>query len=287
MSRVLFAKGHLSEVLGVELSDRRRVVVKIRPAAQRVAGCVAVQQHVHRMRFPCPEPLTDARPYADGVATAEELVSGGAHLPHSVQAAQLSARLLAALVRIAPSPASIPSLDPTPPWVGWNHVELGTWPRPDDSDIDLNQVAGPPLVEEIGRRVRQRLQADHAPLVVGHLDWESHKILWVGQHPVAVCDWDSAATLPEGAIAGAAAAVFPSSSDGRVVAATLSETACFLEAYLSARGAPWTGDEAEIAWAAGLWVLAYNAKKEAHGGGRGYLGHLEAEGRSRQSLAGA
>jgi hypothetical protein len=39
----LFRSGHLSLVVGLRLADDRRVVVKARPAAARVAGCVAVQ----------------------------------------------------------------------------------------------------------------------------------------------------------------------------------------------------------------------------------------------------
>jgi hypothetical protein len=55
-ARVLFRAGHLSEVTGAELADGRQVVVKTRPADPRIAGCVAVQQHLARAGFPCPAP---------------------------------------------------------------------------------------------------------------------------------------------------------------------------------------------------------------------------------------
>lgn len=50
--------------------------------------------------------------------------------------------------------------------------------------------------------------------------------------------------------------------------------------------APLAGADLEVAWAAGLWVLLYNAKKECAGGGRGYLDHLERELHERMVEAG-
>jgi len=108
---------------------------------------------------------------------------------------------------------------------------------------------------------------------------------WDGSAATAVWDWDSVAALSEAAIVGAAAAVYPSSPDGTVVAATAAETERFLDAYIEARGRRWTDDAVRIMWAAGLWVLSYNAKKEALGGGSGYLAHLGAEGSLRLSRA--
>jgi hypothetical protein len=35
-----------------------------------------------------------------------------------------------------------------------------------------------------------------------------------------------------------------------------------LEIYAQARGRPWRVEEWEIGWAAGLWIRAFNAKKE-------------------------
>ncbi len=105
--------------------------------------------------------------------------------------------------------------------------------------------------------------------------------------PLAVDDWDSVAGLCEPAIAGAAAAVFPSSPDSRTVAATMQQTEPFLDAYQIARGIHWTREDQEICWAAGLWVLAYNAKKETLGGGTGYLRHIEREARERLGRAAA
>jgi Ser/Thr protein kinase RdoA (MazF antagonist) len=213
-------------------------------------------------------------------------VPGGAVLDADATAPALFARLLVDLVRLAPELSNVPSLEPAPPWVGWNHEATGTWPRPDDIDVDLNAEPGPPWIDTIGRSLRERLSKANAEALIGHADWESHNIRWNDHTPLAVDDWDSVAALSEPAIAGTAATVFPSSPDGRTVAATIQQTEAFLDAYQVERGTRWDREEEEICWAAGMWVLTYNAKKEALGGGKGYLKHLEGESRERMRRAG-
>jgi Phosphotransferase enzyme family len=283
---MLFSTGHVSRVFGLELADGRLIVVKVRTAAQRIAGCVAVQRHLFARGFPCPEPLAGPAPIGSAVATAEAYLPGGEPPgPESATPATF-AELLARLVCSAPAPATIPMLEPAPSWVGWSHNGIGIWPHPDDLDIDLNEQTRPDWIDAIGARLRARLSASPSAMVVGHADWESHNIRWAGPARVSVDDWDSVAALPEAAVAGAAAAVFPATPDGRTVAATVEETAAFLDAYQVARGS-WTKDEAEICWAAGLWVLTYNAKKETRGGGTGYVEHLERDWRDRIRRSGA
>src|SRR5258708_37215530 len=126
--RVLFRKGHLSAVVGLRLRDGRPVVLKVRPPAGRIAGCVAVQRHLFAHGFPCPEPLAGPAPLGDATATAEALVPGGRMLERAGDAHAALAALLADLVRLAPSPAGVPSLEPAPPWVGWAHGGPGTLP---------------------------------------------------------------------------------------------------------------------------------------------------------------
>jgi len=74
---VLFRAGYLSEVTGLRLADGRGVVVKARPPAARLRGCVAVQAALAGAGFPCPRPLAGPAPLGRLAATAEELVSGG------------------------------------------------------------------------------------------------------------------------------------------------------------------------------------------------------------------
>ena len=265
----LFRTGHLSEVVGIELADGRRVVVKVRPASPRVAACVRVQRHLHGAGFPCPEPIAGPAPFGqDRIATAERWVPYGDAPPAPVPHAECAA-LLARLVALAPPVTDVAELAPAPPWVAWDHGGSGVWPWPDDLDIDMNDHPGPDWVDDVGAEVAAILCADDAPPVVGHVDFEAHNLGWHRGAPAVVHDWDSAAIRTEAAIVGVAAATFP--TGGEATAATVAETESFLDAYGLAR------ERRSIAWAAGLWVLAYNAKKESLGAGPGYLVHLERE----------
>ena len=262
----LFERAHLSTVRALRLADGREVVVKTRPFESRVAGCLEVQRHVHRAGFPCPEPLAGPEPLggqgrlSGQVVTAETWVPDGTVLPPRPDAPELFATALARLIRAAPSAAEVPSLAPAPPWNAWDHDGSRPWPWPDDMAVDLNDRPGPGWLDETGRRVRGRLRRAALPEVVGHGDFESQNVRWNGDRLHVVHDWDSAVARPEAALAGLAAAVFPAGGpEDRT--ATVAETRRFLAAYARTRGRRWTREESEVAWAAGLWVLAFNAKK--------------------------
>ena len=281
--RVLFRSGHLSEVTGTELADGRQVVIKTRPADPRIAGCVAVQEHLFRAGFPCPEPLT-APVAANGLTvTAESLIPGGGQRPAEGGAGPFAA-LLARLVSSAPAPADVPSLAPSPPWAGWDHPGSRVWPDHDDRGRDLNRVPGPGWVDDAARRVRERLSVTAAPARVGHGDWESQNVRWSDGQPRAVHDWDSVIAQPEAAIVGLAAAVWPAAgAPGE--AATVAQTAEFIAGYRQAAERPWTASDVADAWAAGLWVRLFNAKKDAADGGGPQLDRLAGEIRNRLALA--
>jgi hypothetical protein len=80
-----------------------------------------------------------------------------------------------------------------------------------------------------------------------------------------VHDWDSLAWQPEAALAGAASGAFASS--GPPTLAPIESSEAFLLAYQNIRGRSFTTVEQEIAWAASLWMAAYNAREEALYGG--------------------
>jgi hypothetical protein len=289
---VLLESGHLSRVIGVRLDDGREVVLKIRPTSARVYACAAVQAALAANGFPCPHPLAEphrlTEPHlpggtttADGIelhgatsptspepalVTAEELVARGEPLGLTPDAPRLFAELLAELVRLAPRPDGRLMLTPSPPWVGWDRKQASLWPVPDDCGRDLNTVAGPGWLDDAAHRARASLRQFRAPPVIGHADWESQNIRWTGHRPLAVHDWDSLAAQPEAAIVGAAAAVWPADGDPDQ-AATVEQSEEFLAAYQRARNKPWTAEERRLCWAAGIWVRAFNAKKDAASGG--------------------
>ncbi len=282
---VLFRAGYLSEVTGLRLADGREVVVKARPPAPRLRGCLAVQAALAGAGFPCPRPLAGPAPLGRLDATAEELVPGGDLLAPGPDAAGRFARLLAELVRLAPSPAAVPTLRPSPPWAAWDHDHPGLWPPPDDRDGNLDDHPGPAWLDRVAAAVRARLASLRLPPVVGHADWESQNIRWREGRPLAVHDWDSAVVQPEAVVAGLAAAIWPAAgAPGQV--ATVEQTEQLLAAYERARGRPWTPAERQACWAAGLWVRAFNAKKQHSTGGGPHLDRLAAEVPERAARAG-
>jgi hypothetical protein len=282
--RVLFRRQHLSEVVAVELADKRQIVVKSRPFDQRIAGCVAIQTALAQAGFPCPAPL--AGPVqVDGLAvTAETFIPGSGHHAAADRAEPL-AMLLARLISTAPAVTAVPSLAPSPPWTGWDHPGSRLWPDHDDEGRDLNQVTGPAWADQAARLVRQQLCRCDAPDRIGHGDWESQNIQWMGGEPLAVHDWDSVIAQPEVAIVGLAAAVWPAAG-GPGEAASVAQTADFLAAYQAAAGATWNPGQIQLAWAAGLWVRLFNAKKDAARGGGPQLDRLGTEIEQRLDRAG-
>ena len=282
---VLFEAGYLSAVIGVQLADGRKVVVKTREPVARLVACVQVQRHLHAAGFACPEPLAGPAPLGALDATAEAYISGGELLAPTPDAPRLYAEALAVSVALAPPIAALPTLQPPLPWVFWDHEQPGIWPIPDERHIDLNAQPGPVWLDNAAQRARQRLMRCDLPPVAGHVDWYPGNLRWDDHHLYVAHDWDSIVARPEAAIAGVAAACFLSTMS---YAPTVAETDAFLEAYARARGYPWSADEHEICWAAGLWLRTYDAKKELvlHAD-HTLLNRLEAEADERLRLAAA
>jgi hypothetical protein len=268
LAQVQFQQVHLSAVTGARLADGRDVVIKVRPAMARHHGCAEVQRHLWQAGYPCPQPLAGPAALGHLDATAEAFVPGGTQLALDPGSAASFAGALAELIKLAPQVSAVSTLEPSPPWCYWDHQQDGPWPWPDDVNLDLNMRPGPAWLDDAAIRIRLRLERCALPPVVGHGDWESQNIRWRRGRLHVVHDWDSAISKPEAAIAGQAAASFPATG-GPGERATVAQSAQFLAAYERARGHPWTADEHEVAWAAGAWVVAFNAKKNTVGAGRG------------------
>jgi hypothetical protein len=125
-THMLFEIAHLSVVAGLRFADGREVVVKARPPADRIRGCVHVQRHLWAAGFPCPEPLAGPAPMGAPTATAEAFVPGGMSLEPGPDSPRLFAEGLAELIRLATHVAVVPTPAPPPAWVWWDHDQLGT-----------------------------------------------------------------------------------------------------------------------------------------------------------------
>jgi hypothetical protein len=257
---VLFRVHQVSMVFGLRLAGGRDVVVKARADDGRAVSCVAAQARLAERGFPCARPLTPVVGVGSLAVHAEEFRPGGKVLHGNspgiaARCAEVFARLMAELAGVTVAPPL-----PNPPWVRWDHAGPGVWPAIGCLD-SRDQSVVPGYVAETAERARGRLLAAGLPCVLGHADFEAQNLRWQGQQVWAVHDWDSLAWQPEAALAGAASGSFASA--GPPTLAPVNSSEAFLAAYQDIRGRLFTAVELEIAWAASLWMAAYNAREQA------------------------
>jgi hypothetical protein len=283
--QVMFEVGHLSQVVGLRMNAGRSVVVKVRPWQDRLLGCGRVQELVAAAGYPAPRLVVAPERLGGFGISAETLVSGGELLPLGHDSADRFADALARLIGCAPEPSAVGGLAPSPAWVGWDHVDGRLWPDPDDREGDLNRSGGHTWLDAVGGAARAQLQSLGRPEVIGHCDWYSQNLRWIGRQLHVVHDWDSAVAQPEAAIVGQAAAIWPGTGmPGEV--ATVRQSERFLEAYQRASGRSWTDEEIAATWAAGLWTRAFDAKKACLAGSDPSVALSQAEAGDRSRLAG-
>ncbi|GAA1724282.1 hypothetical protein [Nonomuraea bangladeshensis] len=257
---VLFQLRQTSAVFGLRLADGRDVAVKTRADDGRAASCVAAQARLAERGFPCARPLTPAVGVGALAVHAEDFRPGGEVLHGdspdvAVRYAEVFARLMAELTGVTVAPPL-----PNPRWVRWDHTDRGVWPAITFLD-ERDQSAVPAYVVDTADRARTRMLAAGLPCVLGHADFEAQNLRWHGREIWAVHDWDSLAWQPEAALAGAASGAFASA--GPPTLAPIESSEAFLEVYQDVRGRAFTAEEQEVAWAAGLWPAAHNARWEA------------------------
>jgi hypothetical protein len=259
-AHVLFRVHHVSMVFGLRLAAGPDVVVKARADDGRAVSCVAAQAQLAGRGFPCARPLTAVAGAGPLAVHAEEFRPGGEMLlgvSPDVAAcyAELFAHLMAELAGVTVAPPL-----PNPPWVRWDHTHRGVWPAIGFLD-ERDQNAVPAYVTDAAVRARRRLMTAGLPCVLGHADFEAQNLRWHGQRIWAVHDWDSLAWQPEAALVGAASGSFASS--GPPTLAPVGSSEAFLAAYQDLRRRLFTAAEQEVAWAASVWMAAYNAREEA------------------------
>jgi hypothetical protein len=257
---VLFQLQQVSMVFCLRLAGGRDVVVKARADDGRAASCVAAQARLAGRGFPCARPLTPVVGVGSLAVHAEEFRPGGEVLHGdspdvAARYAEVFARLMAELADVTVAPPL-----PNPPWVRWDHADSGVWPAIGCLD-NRDQSVVPAYVVEAAELARGRLLAADLPCVLGFADFEAQNLRWHGRQVWAVHDWDSLAWHPEAALAGAASGSFASA--GPPTLAPIESSEAFLAAYQDIRGCMFTAVEQEIAWAASLWMAAYNAREEA------------------------
>ncbi|MBO0869523.1 MAG: hypothetical protein J2P15_13245 [Micromonosporaceae bacterium] len=261
---VLFWSQQVSMVLGLRLAGGRDVVVKARADDGRAASCIAAQARLAERGFPCARPLTPVVGVGALAVHAEEYRPGGEVLHGdspdvAIRCAEVFARLMAELADLTIAPPL-----PNPPWVRWDHTGSGVWPAIDLLD-SRDQSVVPAHIAQTALLARERLLTAGLPCVLGHADFEAQNLRWQGRRVWAVHDWDSLAWQPEAALVGAASGSFASA--GPPTLAPIESSEAFLATYQDVRGRMFTAVELEIAWAASVWMAAYNAREMALYGG--------------------
>lgn len=257
----LFSVAHLSAVTGLRLADGRAVVVKARGNLDRAQACVAGQAALQADGFPCPKPLTAVEAVGDLAVHVEEYVPGGQRLLGTSDAVTDSfAALLAELIERSKR-LDLPRPRPSPMWLAWDHDGSPPWPPLEEEPPFANAIEAAPWLTDVVDRLHRRLARSDLDEIVGHGDWETQNMAWHNEHEVHVVhDWDSLTTRPEAALAGAAAATFPSGDQPVLAPVEASER--LMATYQEAAGRTFTQEETEVAWAAGLWLAAHNARME-------------------------
>lgn len=292
-ARTFFAASSMSQVFGIELSDRRLIALKLRAPSRRLVACEQAHRLAHRSGIACPEPLAGPEPLGGDEAlwvSAESWWPDGATEPARDPAVHY-AGLLAALVD------SCAGLDPAefapaPPWLCYDHTSPGrVWPPAFSDRWDPHRIAGslPPDLIGMATAARERLLAAELTPVVGHSDLNGLNVRWIegprAPRPI-VHDWDSLAGRPEAVLVGCLAADHVSVPDHGAIA-PIDQGWLVLGSYQRARRREFSADEIEVAWAAGTWVACYNAAFEyLHGSAGSVTRQILQDGAQRLRLAG-
>jgi hypothetical protein len=266
----LFYEASVGCVLGLELDDGRRVVLKTHQPDRSVArlrACQAAQAGLYARGFPCPEPLLDPRPLGRSLCTVEGYLERGQRAgPHAPDVRHEIAVRLHELVAIARAAGLGTDLGGS--WFG-ALPPAQLWPRPHDPRLDFAATApGAEWIDALAQRARAvPLAGDR---VLGHFDWRVEHFRFASGRICSVYDWDSLHFEREPIAAGAAASTFTAdfSRSDVPLAPTLDEMRAFLTAYESARGRAFDPTERRTAFASAVYLLAYLARCQHARGAR-------------------
>lgn len=268
----LFERTSVGVVLGLELEDTRRVVVKAHQPRQRIEFLRTVfetQRHLTAEGFPCPAPVIPPAPMGAGFATVEEFVGDGFFAdPHNPHIYEAMAKGLARLVELTRPLGAPPSLRQA--WSLWDAE--GLWPETAHSPIfDFAATAeGAGWIDELATEAKALVPLDGEELVV-HSDWSGKHFRFNDRGEITVVyDWDSLGLRTEVQALGIAAATFTSNFELDLFhAPSPDEATAFIEAYSDARAVPLSEAEVLAAHAVSGYLIAYTARCEHALGRRG------------------
>ena len=270
----LFERTSVGVVVGLELEDGRRVVVKAHQPRQRIEFLRTVfetQQYLADQEFPCPRPVIPPTPMGEGFATVEELVEVGFFAdPHQPFIREAIAKALARLVELTRPLGAPPALRHA-----WSLRDgEGLWPPTAHSPIfDFAATAeGAEWIDELASEAKARIPVDDEELIV-HSDWSGKHFRFNDDGEITVVyDWDSLGLRTELQALGIAAATFTSNFEMDLFYAPApDEVTVFIEEYAQARPVPLSKNEVLGAHAVAAYLMAYTARCEHALGNRGHF----------------
>jgi hypothetical protein len=274
-------------VVGLSLADGRRVVIKglieERPLAY-LRAVVLIQRYLLAQGFPCTRPLYDPLPLGRGLALVEALDdSGEFHDAHDPRWRRPLAEHLAWLIKLLQHPEKIAGVAP-----GLFDFRLSAdvlWGKPHSNIFDFAATTqGAEWIDEIARKAKLILDSGAGELVLGHSDWSTKHVRYIGDTLHIIYDWDSLTLNKEPAIVGNAAKYYtyiPFLPDASGFP-TREETLAFIAEYEAARGKTFSQEELLTLNAAITYRYAYGARCEHS---LSPHDHTFPEGSNRASLA--
>jgi hypothetical protein len=260
----VFETASIARVVGLVLTDGRRVVVKVQPGSTplpHLRAATAVQRALALEGFPAPRVLAGPVPLGAGHATIEELVEPGppSDATHPDIRAALAtglADLIESCSRFADQPDLASGQFPRDPGA--------LYPPPHSPLFDFEATAaGAEWIDAHARRARAVLDRPEAPPVVGHDDWRVEHVRFDRTRIVAVYDWASLKSMPETTLVGNASRAYSldfTMADIRYP--DRGDALAFIADYESARRLAFTRAERRHIDAAWLYSLAYGARCE-------------------------
>ena len=201
-----FYEVSLGIVAGLRLKDGQCIVIKglINPRPPTyLQAVVRVQRYLRSQNYPCTEPIGGPLPLGLGQAMLEALDDRGEfHDAHDPRWRKPLAELLAQLIYLLKQPEA--AIEPA--IFDFRLPSNVLWGKPHSNIFDFKATSqGAERIDEIARKAKQILDEGAGDLVVGHGDWSTKHVRYIGEQPHIIYDWDSLTLDKEPAIVGRAA----------------------------------------------------------------------------------
>jgi Phosphotransferase enzyme family len=263
VGHALFYRSSIGAVVGLELEDGRRVVVKAHQpewSGSRLDDVVRLQMYLASRGLFAPRVLAGPAPLSRGLAVAEEYIDRGmpanAHEPEVRRALATTLRTVVEALEPFVGTTVLPAADPSALPID------DLWPTPHSGLFDFEATrAGADDIDAVAAAARAHM-TPAGPIVLGHGDWRAEHVHFEGTTPIVAFDWDSLCEGPEPALIGSTAHAFCADWDrpNHVQAPTLDEARAFIADYEAARGRSFGSAERRLCGGAFAYAVAYTAR---------------------------